>query len=161
AGNLFLRLRDLPPLMMLAAALTERNGETIKELPVQHRVLEGRAVELVIVKRRRGARRWFETVTWEIGAPGRELHTPGGFYLLMLELTARSRERCASPLLWCVWRNGYAARLAADDHYAPFQDSLSCTAVLPTVWAANRSRPLLADPQPGTGPDAASPDAQQ
>ena len=159
AGQLFLTLRDLPPLMMLAAALSERNGETIKELPVRHRVLEDRAVELVIVKRRRGARRWFETVTWEIGAPGRELNTPGGFYLLMLELTARSRERCGSPLLWCVWRNGHGARLGvADDHTAPFQDSLSCTSILPTAWAANRPRPLLADPQPATaGSDGASP----
>ena len=122
AGQLFLTLRDLPPLMMLAAALSERNGETIKELPARHRVLENRAVKLVIVKRRRGARRWFETVTWEIGAPGRELHTPGGFYLLMLELTARSRQRCGSPLLWCVWRNGHGARLGvADDRAAPFQ----------------------------------------
>lgn len=77
AGMLFMRLKDLLPLMMLAAALSERNGETIKELPVRHRVLENRAVELVIVKRRRGARRWFETVTWEIGSPGRELHTAG------------------------------------------------------------------------------------
>ena len=159
AGQLFLTLRDLPPLMMLAAALSERNGETIKELPVRHRVLEDRAVELVIVKRRRGARRWFETVTWEIGAPGRELHTPGGFYLLMLELTARSRERCGSPLLWCVWRNGHGARLGvADDHTAPFQDSLSCTSILPTAWAANRPRPLLADPQPAiAGSDGPSP----
>ncbi len=161
AGQLFLRHRDLPPLMLLAAALAERNGETIKELPVGHRILEGRAVELVIVKRRRGARRWFETVTWEIGPPGRELHTPGGFYLLMLELTARSRTWCTSPLLWCVWRNGYAARLGADDHYAPFQDSLSCTAILPMAWAASRSRPLLADPPPHTGPDAPSSAAAQ
>ncbi|WP_406292737.1 hypothetical protein OG948_00120 [Embleya sp. NBC_00888] len=150
AGKLFLTLKDLPPLMMLAAALSERNGETVKELPVRHRVLEDRAVELVIVKRRRGARRWFETVTWEIGAPGRELHTPGGFYLLLLELTTRSRERCGSPLLWCLWRNGHSARLktADADHVAPFENSLSCTSLLPTVWAANRSRPLLADPQP-------------
>ncbi|MFE2033872.1 hypothetical protein ACFXBB_11565 [Streptomyces scopuliridis] len=149
AGRLFLTLRDLPPLMMLTAALSERNGETMKELPVRHRVLEDRAVELVIVKRRRGTRRWFETVTWEIGAPGRELHNPGGLYLLMLELTARSRQRCGSPLLWSVWRNGYAAGLGVpDDHVAPFQDSLSCTSILPTAWAANRPRPLLADPQP-------------
>ena len=149
ARKLFLTLKDLSPLMMLAAALSERNGETIKELPVRHRVLEDRAVELVIVKRRRGARRWFETVTWEIGAPGRELHTPGGCYLLLLELTARSRQWCETPLLWCVWRNGQAARLdVADDHFAPFENSLSCTSILPTVWAANRPRPLLADPQP-------------
>jgi len=150
AGQLFLTLRDLPPLMLLAAALTERNGETIKELPVRHRLLEDRAVELVIVKRRRGARRWFETVTWEIGPPGRELHTPGGFYLLMLELAARSRHRCGSPLLWCVWRNGHAAKTgAADDHVAPFEASLRGTPILPTAWAANRPRPLLADPPPG------------
>jgi hypothetical protein len=150
AGQLFLTLRDLPPLMLLAAALTERNGETIKELPARHRLLEDRAVELVIVKRRRGPRRWFETVTWEIGPPGRELHTPGGFYLLMLELTARSRQRCGSPLLWCVWRNGHVARAgAADDYLAPFGASLRGTPILPTAWAANRPRPLLADLPPG------------
>jgi hypothetical protein len=152
AGQLFVTLRDLPPLMLLAAALSERNGETIKELPARHRLLEDRAVELVIVKRRRGARRWFETVTWEIGPPGRELHTPGGFYLLMLELTARSRQRCGSPLLWCVWRNGHAAGLGvADDHVAPFESSLRATPILPTAWAADRPRPLLADPPPGPG----------
>jgi hypothetical protein len=150
AGRLFVTLRDLPPLMLLAAALTERNGETIKELPARHRLLEDRAVELVIVKRRRGARRWFETVTWEIGPPGRELHTPGGFYLLMLELTARSRQRCGSPLLWCAWRNGHAAGPgAAGDHVAPFEASLRGTTILPTAWAASRPRPLLADPPPG------------
>jgi len=160
AGRLFLTLRDLPPLMMLAAALTERNGETIKELPAQHRVLDGRAVEAVIVKRRRGPRRWFETVTWEIGAPGRELHTPGGFYLLLLELTARSRAFCGSPMLWCVWRNGHAARLGvADDHYAPFAESLKATSILPTAWAANRPRPLLADPpSPPAGAGSSPPE---
>ena len=152
AGRLFVTLPDLPPLMMLAAALSERNGETIKELPVRHRILEGKAVELVIVKRRRGARRWFETVTWEIGPPGRELRYPGGFYLLMLELTARSRQQCGSPLLWCAWRNGYAAGLKVpDDHRAVFEESLKATPILPTRWAADRPRPLLADPAPAVG----------
>jgi hypothetical protein len=51
AGHLFLTLRDLPPLMMLAAALSERNGETIKELPVRHRLIGDRAVELALQKR--------------------------------------------------------------------------------------------------------------
>lgn len=161
AGRLFVTLADLPPLMMLAAALSERNGETIKELPVRHRILEGKAVELVIVKRRRGARRWFETVTWEIGPPGRELRYPGGFYLLMLELTARSRQWCGSPLLWCAWRNGYGARLGVpDDHRAVFEESLRGTPILPARWAADRPRPLLADPPPaggGGGPAPAVP----
>lgn len=157
AGRLFVTLPDLPPLMMLAAALTERNGETIKELPAEHRVLEGKAVELVIVKRRRGARRWFETVTWEIGPPGRELHHPGGFYLLMLELTTRSRERCGSPLLWCAWRNGHGAHLGVpDDHRAVFEKSLRATPILPTRWAADRPRPLLAD-QPSPAGDGSDP----
>jgi hypothetical protein len=152
AGRLFVTLPDLLPLMMLAAALTERNGETVKELPARHRILEGRAVELVIVKRRRGPRRWFETVTWEIGPPGRELHYPGGFYLLMLELTERSRQRCGSPLLWCAWRNGWGARTGLpDDHRAVFEESLKGTPILPTRWAADRPRPLLADPPAGAG----------
>src|ERR1039458_6326714 len=41
AGRLFVTLADLPPLMMFAAALSERNGETIKALPVRHRILQG------------------------------------------------------------------------------------------------------------------------
>ena len=156
AGHLFLTLADLPPLMMLAAALSERNGESIKELPVKHRVLEGKAVELVIVKRRRGTRRWFETVTWEIGSPGRELHHPGGFYLLLSELTARSRALRDSPLLWRVWRNGHGARQGrADDHVAPFDHSLRGTTILPSAWAATRPRPLLADPLVDGGVSAA------
>lgn len=164
AGRLFLTLRDLPPLLLLAAALSERNGETVKELPVAHRMLDDRAVEVVIIKRRRGASRWSETVTWEIGATGRELHTPGGFYLLLLELTARSRRLrgSPSPLLWCVWRNGHGAGLGvADDHCAPFEHSLRGTPILPSAWAADRRRPLLADPQPGSngapGPEEVMP----
>jgi hypothetical protein len=47
-----------------------------------------------------------------------------------------------------LWRNGHAARLAAgDDHHCPFAQSLSCTAILPARWAANRRPPLLADSQ--------------
>src|SRR5262249_39710606 len=106
ASSLFVTLPDLTPLLVLFVALTGRNIQTIKELPAQHRILDGRAVELRIVKRRRGQRRWFETVTWEIGRPGRQLHTPGGLYLLIHRLTQRSRTLCGSPLLWSVWRNG-------------------------------------------------------
>ncbi|MCX4596981.1 hypothetical protein OG819_47345 [Streptomyces sp. NBC_01549] len=105
AQHLFLHLRDLAPLMVLLCALTERNGETIKELPAQHKILDGRAVELTLIKRRRGPRRWFETVTWEIGPPHRALHTPGGLYLLIHKLTARSRAFCGSDRLFCAWRN--------------------------------------------------------
>src|SRR6266545_1453123 len=54
AQHLFLTPEDLVPLMVLGVALTERNPETVKELPAQHRVLEGRAVAVGITKRRRG-----------------------------------------------------------------------------------------------------------
>lgn len=156
AGQLFVTLADLAPLLMLAAALTERNAETVKELPARHRILEGKAVELVIVKRRRGPRHWTETVTWEIGPPGRELHYPGGFYLLMLELTARSRQRCGSPLLWCVWHDAVTrADPGGDGHRAQFGKSLQCARVTPARWAAGRPRPLLADPPPAPGSDPA------
>lgn len=57
AQHVFLHLRDLAPLMVLLCALAEHNGETIKELSAQHKILDGRAVELTLIKRRRGPRR--------------------------------------------------------------------------------------------------------
>ncbi|MFE7277840.1 hypothetical protein [Streptomyces sp. NPDC057623] len=146
ASHLFLTWRDMAPLMALLALVTERNGETLKELPVKHRILEDRAVELVVVKRRRGAKKWFETVTWEIGPKERELHTPGGLYLLLLELTARSRGVCGSLLAFCIWRNGIEGR---DEHFAPFESDLSDGGrIAMSDWAAARPKPVLADPPP-------------
>jgi hypothetical protein len=63
AANLFLTAPDLCPLMVLLVALTGRNVETIKELPAQYQVLERRAVELRVVKRRRGPHWWHTTVS--------------------------------------------------------------------------------------------------
>ncbi len=149
AARLFLTWSDLAPLMVLLALVTERNGETLKELPARHRLLVGRAVEVRLVKRRRGADRWFETVTWEIGPEGRELHTPGGLYLLLLELTARSRAFCGSPSALCVWRNGHRvhARGTRHEHYAPFEADLRAGGQLQlSTWAATRTKPVLADP---------------
>jgi len=149
AAHLFLTWSDLAPLMVLLAIVTERNGETLKELPARHRALDGRAVEVRLVKRRRGADRWFETVTWEIGPKGRELHTPGGLYLLLLDLTARSRAFCGSPSALCVWRNGHRvhARGTKNEHYAPFDADLRASGQLQlSTWAATRTRSVLADP---------------
>ncbi|MDF9815947.1 hypothetical protein [Streptomyces sp. SPB162] len=150
AGRLFLTLDDLVPLLLLMAALAERNGETVKELPARHRVLEGKAVEVRVVKRRRGPKRWFETVTWEIGPANRQLHTAGGFYLLLLQLAARSRQFCESDLAVCVWRHGTRAGVQGrEEHCAPFARSLQGVTLLMPRWAADRPRPLLADPGPG------------
>ncbi|MFI0714083.1 hypothetical protein ACH4SK_26175 [Streptomyces inhibens] len=148
ASHLFMTWRDMAPLMVLMALVTERNVETLKELPARHRVLEDRAVELVLVKRRHGVKRWFETVTWEIGPKGRELHTPGGLYLLLLELTARSRRYCGSASAVCIWRNGHRAGVhGRDEHFAPFELSLSYgNAMAVSTWAVTRSKPVLADP---------------
>ncbi len=104
AGRLFVTRRDMWPLMILLVALTGRSPDALKELPAAHRVLENLAVELTLVKRRRGEGRWHETVTWEIGPPGRELHHPGGFYLLLNELMAHGRQLSGSPLVWSIWR---------------------------------------------------------
>ncbi|MBP5898106.1 hypothetical protein [Streptomyces scabiei] len=165
ASHLFLTWRDLAPLMVLLTLVTERNGETIKELPAKHRVLEDRVVELVVVKRRRGGKKWFETATWEIGPKQRELHTPGGLYLLLLELTARSREICGSSLAICFWRNGDKSEVVGrDEHFAPFETKLHDRGgIKMSNWAAGRPRPVLADPPPAArtdkGPDEARNDA--
>ncbi|MFE9813054.1 hypothetical protein [Streptomyces sp. NPDC005548] len=150
ASELFLTWKDLAPLVILLMIVTERNGESIKELPVKHRLLEDRAVELVVVKRRRGAKRWFETVTWEIGPKGRELHTSGGLYLLLLELTARSRAFCGSSTAIAMWRNDHrGVGPGANEHWAPFEEDLGHgSAMKMSHWAAERPKPLLADPPP-------------
>lgn len=149
AGQLFLTLADLAPLLVLLVAVTGWNVETIKELPIEHRLLEDRAVELRLVKRRRGPRRWSQTVTWEIGRPNRQLHTPGGLYLLLHELTRRSRSFCGARLLWSVWRNGHRARVhGAEEHFGVFDDTLDTT-LYTRDWAHRHE--LSAD-RPTTGP---------
>lgn len=149
ASHLFLTFRDLAPLMVLLAAVTGRNGETLKELPAAHSVLDGRAVELEVIKRRRGPRKWFEKVTWEIGPPSRELHTPGGVYLLLLTLTARSRAVCGSPHLFCVWGNRHRdGERGTPEHSAVFSATLHGRDLALSKWAAERHDPVLADPAP-------------
>jgi hypothetical protein len=104
ASQLFLTSADLTPLMILMVGLSGRNGETIKELPAAHRLLEGRAVAVNLVKRRRGKSLSRETVHWETGGTAsRQLHTPGGLYLLLHELTGRSRRWSGTTQLWSVW----------------------------------------------------------
>ncbi|WP_329160516.1 hypothetical protein OHB49_13640 [Streptomyces sp. NBC_01717] len=154
AENLYVVLRDLPPIMVLMVAMTERNSETIKELPAEHRILDGRAVELTVTKRRQGQRKWFKTVTWEIGPPERALHTPGGLYLLLHGLMARSRQACGSDRLICVWRNIHNGQVdATAEHLHPFASKLWGASMLPSQWAANRQRPVLADTTEGAEPE--------
>ena len=70
--------QDLAPLSVLFVAVTGRNVKTIKELPAEHRVLGDRTVELRVVKRRHGLKRWYETVTWEIANPAESCTAPEG-----------------------------------------------------------------------------------
>ncbi|MFD4814411.1 hypothetical protein ACFWP1_38205 [Streptomyces sp. NPDC058425] len=149
ASELFLTWKDLAPLVALLMIVTERNGESIKELPVKHRLLEDRAVELSLVKRRRGTKRWFETVTWEIGAKNRQLHTPGGLYLLLLELTARGRAFCGASTAFAIWRNNLDGTAGIEEHWAPFEADLGYgSAMKMSAWAAERPKPVLADLPP-------------
>ncbi len=125
AERLFLTIRDVVPLLVLGVVLTGRNVETLKELPAQHRLLEDKAVEVTVVKRRRGAGHWHDQATWEIGPPSRRLHTPGGFYLLLWRLTAPSRAFSGSMTIWSVWRNGHRAGVTGTaEHWDPFADKL-------------------------------------
>jgi len=179
ARRLFVVPADREPLLVLLAAVTGRNSETLKELPVEHRILDGRAVELRVTKRRRGPGRWFDTVTWEIGPAHRQLHTPGGLYLLLHRLMARSRAFSGSQTVWSEWRNGhqrgtfgqvaehhdpYAARLAVGIHLGDGPPATTCArtrAPMPGglsrwgwIWVASapRSRSVAPERSVGTCP---------
>ena len=145
AQQLFLTSEDLVPLLVLAVALTGRNPETVKELPAEHRVLEERAVAVSIIKRRRGKALARQTVHWEIGPASRQLHTPGGFYLLVHELTRRSRAVSGSTSLWSVW----TGRSGVNGHAAPFGGRLTRGLDL-SGWAAAEG--LTADEPDGGEP---------
>jgi hypothetical protein len=148
AGRLFLVSTDLAPLVVLGVGLTGRNGETIKELPAQHQLLDGKAVQLRTTKRRRGAGHWYTDVVWEIGPPSRQLHTPGGFYLLLLELTARSRTFSGSQTAWSTWLGGTVKQgLHGGRHVDPFAAMLGRGLELPR-WA--RRHGLTEDGKPLT-----------
>ena len=104
ARNLFLGRGDLTPFMVLLVAMSGRNIETIKELPAQHTVLEGKAVQLQLVKRRRGPQHWQQSVTWEdrttrggahhCGRPVSAVASPDG---------PQFRARSGSTSVWSMW----------------------------------------------------------
>lgn len=146
AQHLFVTRTDREPTLVLLAALTGRNCETLKELPAEPRILDGVAVELRLIKRRHGPRRWFDTVSWEIGPPHRELHTPGGLYLLLHRLMTRSRSWSGSRSLWSVWCNAKQELGGVHEHRDPFAATLNAGLDL-TRWA--RGHDLRADPPPG------------
>lgn len=160
AGHLFLTWADLSPLLVLVVAVSGRNVETIKELPTEHRRLGDRAIEARVVKRRRGARGWFDTVTWDIGPRHRALHTPGGLYLLLHRLMSRARALSGHCQFWVIWRPAVrrTARQTASEFQAPFAARLS-SAPSPTAWAARRG--LCADPAPGRQPRALAVDLRR
>jgi len=114
AGQLFVTDADLAPLLVLGVGITGRNGETLKELPAGHELLEGRAVAVELIKRRRGPNNIHEVVHWEVGAPSRQLHTPGGYYLLVHALARRGRTFSGSQLVWSIWnvRSGHVSPFA-------------------------------------------------
>lgn len=121
AAQVFPLRDDLPAMMVLLVAVTGRNIETIKELPAKHRILDDRAVEVRLTKRRRGKGRWSEAGTWEIGRQGQELRHPGGVYLLLHELMARSRALATDQRwFWSYWRSHHT-----DRHGSPFRAALT------------------------------------
>ncbi len=125
AEQIFVSRKDLIPLLTLLVATTGWNIEVIKDLPAQHRIIEGLAVEVEVTKRRRGAGNWHQTATWEIGPPGKELTTPGGVYLLLHRLMAPARELMDdSSSLWAVWfRHGPEAGEGCRNPFAKALDA--------------------------------------
>ncbi|MFF7117492.1 hypothetical protein ACFY91_35005 [Streptomyces albogriseolus] len=128
AGQVFLTTQDLPALMVMGVGLSGRNGETIKELAADFRVLDGRAVAVNLLKRRRNKARTRQTVHWEVGSESSRLHTPGGWFLLLNEMAESSRVFSRSERVWSIWTGDTAggpedfkaARSAAKGHIDPF-----------------------------------------
>jgi hypothetical protein len=143
ARQLFLTSRDLAPLILLFVGLTGRNGETIKELPVEHQALENKALAVGLIKRRRGKDLSRETVHWQIDdRPSRQLHKPGSYYLLIHALNQRSRQFSGSRRLWSIWvgttgagKQQHAGVPNPNHHVDPFGRQLS-RALYFTQWAA-------------------------
>ncbi|WP_141215062.1 hypothetical protein [Rhodococcus sp. 06-1460-1B] len=125
AGQLFVTRDDLAPLLTLFVAVTGHNVEALKELPAEHRIVGNRAVEVRLSKRRNGPNRWHDTVTWEIGPSHRELHTPGGLYLLLHRLMEHGRALSDTAALWSSWRNTNHDRGTVAEHHNPFAQSLA------------------------------------
>jgi hypothetical protein len=148
ASSLFLTPMDVTALSALFVAVADRNLETIKELPGTCRMLSDKAIEVTLTKRRRGAGNWYETVAWEIGPPGEELHYPGGLFLMVQRLTALSRRASGAQRLWSVWGGGYrSGRSGAGEQVELFAERLT-KAPPPGRWSA-RHKDLWADPVPG------------
>ncbi|MFE0778851.1 hypothetical protein [Streptomyces sp. NPDC058861] len=128
AGEVFLTTQDILPLLVLGVGLSGRNSETLKELAADHRVLQGRAVAVNLLKRRRGKARSRETIHWETGSESSQLHTPGGWFLLLHDLAATSRDFSRSERVWSIWTGDTAggpddfraARAIAKGHIDPF-----------------------------------------
>ncbi|WP_338785165.1 hypothetical protein [Streptomyces sp. DG1A-41] len=129
ARQLFVIDEDLAPLMIYAAGLTGRNPETLKELPAEHRLLEGRAVAVTVTKRRRGKANSRTTVHWSVdGDPTRQLRTSGSFYLLMHRMMARSRAFSGTTSVWSIWAGngrGGVRHASTGGHTGPFDAELA------------------------------------
>lgn len=148
ARDVFVTSRDITSMLVLLVATTGWNVEVVKDLPNQFRVLEAKAVELQVTKRRRGASRWHSTVTWEIGPPEMQLRTPGGLFLLLHKLMEPARAHLKEPAFWATWHN--SGRSGPDGCGNPFSRRLSGV-VVPNEWI--REREIYADdPAATSGP---------
>lgn len=129
ARQLFVLDGDLAPLMIYAAGLTGRNPETLKELPAEHRLLEGRAVAITLTKRRRGKANSRTSVHWSVDEdPARELRALGSYYLLLHRIMARSRAFSGTSTVWSIWAGngkGTRANAASAGHCGPFDAELT------------------------------------
>lgn len=154
AEQVFITRQDLIPLLALFVHATGWNVETIKELTTAHRIIEGVAVEVSLVKRRRGSGKWHNSATWEIGNPGQELRTPGGLYLLLLQLMAPARSLLDDDPYWAVWLG--AGRSGPDRVANPFQNALN-TEVSNREWIARHGLRSSEHSAPGAKANDAAP----
>jgi hypothetical protein len=108
-------------------------------------------VAVNLLKRRRGKSLSRETVHWETGGTdSRQLHTPGGLYFLLHELTSRSRQWSGTTHIWSIWMSKRGSgttkelKLRTGGHIYPYTVTLA-RGFYPSLkqWAARHG--LYAD----------------
>jgi hypothetical protein len=149
ARRLCLTYSDLTPLMVLMVSASGRNSESIKELPIEHRVRSDGLVAVLVVKRRRSQTEQANLDLWQVGTGSRALLRTGSLYQAVLDLTELTRRHSGSDRLFTVWTNPHRksarSRKGGGSHYA-WETGLDAAPLELKEWVARHG--LTEDGEP-------------
>lgn len=149
ARRLGLTYSDLTPLMVLMVSTSGRNSESIKELPLEHRIRSDGLVAIAVVKRRGSQTEQENLDLWQVGTGSRELLRTGSLYQAVLDLTQLTRRHSGSDRLFTVWTNPHRKSARSRDgggfHFA-WETGLDAAPLELKKWVARHG--LTEDGEP-------------